>query len=197
MIEFQGGCDKTVAKPSARQDPHQPQGGYILWGGYRSESIPPKDNPMRVLIQRVDEASVSVEGEVIGSIGLGMVALVGVGRKDRSEDASALAAKLVGLRIFPDAEGRFNLSLLDVGGAMLVVSQFTLYSDVRRGRRPSFTDAARPEPAARLVDEFSEAVRKHGISVATGRFGAMMEVCLTNNGPFTLMVETANGRVVG
>jgi len=148
------------------------------------------------LIQRVDHASVSVDGEMIGRIGEGLLALVGAGRADTSADAEALARKVVGLRIFPDEDGRFNLSLIDVGGAMLVVSQFTLYADVRRGRRPSFTEAARPEQAERLVDEFVEAVRAHGVEVATGRFGAMMEVDLRNNGPFTLMVETTDGRVV-
>ena len=151
---------------------------------------------MKALIQRVDHASVSVDGEVIGRIGEGLLALVGAGRADTSADAEALARKVVGLRIFPDEDGRFNLSLIDVEGAMLVVSQFTLYADVRRGRRPSFTEAARPEQAERLVDEFVEAVRAQGVVVATGRFGAMMEVDLRNNGPFTLMVETVAGRVV-
>ncbi len=150
---------------------------------------------MKALIQRVDHASVSVDGELIGRIGEGLLALVGAGRADTSADAEALARKVVGLRIFPDEDGRFNLSLIDVEGAMLAVSQFTLYADVRRGRRPSFTEAARPEQAERLVDEFVEAVRAQGVEVATGRFGAMMEVDLRNNGPFTLMVETAAGRV--
>ena len=151
---------------------------------------------MKALIQRVDHASVSVDGDVIGQIGEGLLALVGAGRADTDADAVALARKVVGLRIFPDEDGRFNRSLIDVGGAMLVVSQFTLYADVRRGRRPSFTEAARPEQASGLVDEFVEAVGAHGVKVATGRFGAMMEVDLRNNGPFTLMVETADGRVV-
>ncbi|MDE0138499.1 MAG: D-aminoacyl-tRNA deacylase [bacterium] len=151
---------------------------------------------MKALIQRVDHASVSVGGEVIGQIGVGLLALVGAGRADTGADAVALARKVVGLRIFPDEDGRFNRSLIDVGGAMLVVSQFTLYADVRRGRRPSFTEAARPEQAEQLVDEFVEAVRALDVEVATGRFGAMMEVDLRNNGPFTLMVETAAGRVV-
>ena len=150
---------------------------------------------MKALIQRVDHASVSVDGEMIGRIGEGLLALVGAGRADTGTDAEALARKVVGLRIFPDEDGRFNLSLIDVGGAMLVVSQFTLYADVRRGRRPSFTEAARPEQAEQLVDEFVETVRAQGVEVATGRFGAMMEVDLRNNGPFTLMVETAAGRV--
>ena len=151
---------------------------------------------MRALIQRVDHASVSVDGEVVGRVGEGMLGLVGVSRDDTEADARALAAKVVGLRIFPDEEGRFNLSLREVGGAMLVVSQFTLYADVRRGRRPGFTRAARPEHAERLVDEFALAVKAEGIEVSEGRFGAMMQVDLRNNGPFTLMVETVNGRVV-
>ncbi|MDE0368648.1 MAG: D-aminoacyl-tRNA deacylase [bacterium] len=151
---------------------------------------------MKALIQRVDHASVSVDGEVVGRIGVGLLVLVGAGRADTGADAMALARKVVGLRIFPDEDGRFNLSLIDVGGGMLVVSQFTLYADVRRGRRPSFTEAARPEQAEQLVDEFVEAVRALDVEVATGRFGAMMEVDLRNNGPFTLMVETAAGRVI-
>ena len=151
---------------------------------------------MRALIQRVDRASVSVDGEVIGRVGEGLLALVGAGRGDADADAEALAAKVVGLRIFPDGEGRFNLSLRDVGGAMLVVSQFTLFADVRRGRRPGFTQAARPEQAERLVDRFARAVEAEGVEVAEGRFGAMMQVDLRNNGPFTLMVETQDGRVI-
>lgn len=151
---------------------------------------------MRALIQRVDQASVSVGGEVVGTVGVGLLALVGVSRTDTQADVKALASKVVGLRIFPDESGRFNLSLKDVGGAMLVVSQFTLFADVRRGRRPSFTEAARPDLAERLVNEFVRAVESHGVEVASGRFGAMMEVDLRNNGPFTLMVETVNGRVV-
>ena len=151
---------------------------------------------MRALIQRVDHASVTVDGDVVGRIGSGLLALVGVSRADTGADVRALAAKVVGLRIFPDEQGRFNLSLRDVGGAMLVVSQFTLFANVRRGRRPSFTEAARPDHAERLVDEFAGAVESEGVEVECGRFGAMMEVDLRNNGPFTLMVETVDGRVV-
>ena len=151
---------------------------------------------MRALVQRVDHASVSIDGELVGRIGNGLLALVGVSRADTSADVRALAAKVVSLRIFPDDRGRFNVSLKDVGGAMLVVSQFTLFADVRRGRRPSFTEAARPDHAERLVDEFAAAVESEGVEVACGRFGAMMEVDLRNNGPFTLMVETKQGRVV-
>ena len=151
---------------------------------------------MRALIQRVDHASVTVEGELVARVGSGLLVLVGGGRADTSSDVRALAAKVVGLRIFPDAQGRFNVSLKDAGGAMLVVSQFTLFADVRRGRRPSFTGAARPDHAERLVDEFASAVASDGVDVECGRFGAMMEVDLRNNGPFTLMVETVAGRVV-
>ncbi len=151
---------------------------------------------VRVLIQRVDRASVSVGGEVVGRVGTGLLVLVGVGRTDTSSDVRAMVAKVVGLRIFPDETGRFNLSLKDVGGEMLVVSQFTLFADTRRGRRPSFTDAARPELAERLVEEFVRAVELENIEVATGRFGAMMEVDLRNSGPFTLMVETNQGKVI-
>ena len=151
---------------------------------------------MRALIQRVDHASVTVEGELVARVGSGLLVLVGVGRADTSSDVRALAAKVVGLRIFPDAQGRFNVSLKDAGGAMLVVSQFTLFADVRRGRRPSFTAAARPDHAERLVDEFASAVASEGVDVGCGRFGATMEVDLRNNGPFTLMVETVAGRVV-
>lgn len=151
---------------------------------------------MKGLVQRVDHASVSVDGEVVGQIKAGLLVLVGAGRADTGADAEALARKVVGLRIFPDEDGRFNRSLVDVGGAMLVVSQFTLYADVRRGRRPSFTEAARPVQAEQLVEEFVDAVRALGVEVETGRFGAMMEVDLRNNGPFTLMVETTVGRVV-
>ena len=151
---------------------------------------------MRVLIQRVDRASVSVAGEVVGRVGNGLLVLVGVGRTDTSSDVRAMVAKVVGLRIFPDETGRFNLSLKDVGGEMLVVSQFTLFADTRRGRRPSFTEAARPELAERLVEEFVRAVEMENVEVATGRFGAMMEVDLRNSGPFTLMVETNHGKVI-
>lgn len=132
----------------------------------------------------------------MGSVGSGLLALVGVSRNDTSADVKAMIAKVVNLRIFPDETGRFNLSVKDVGGAMLVVSQFTLFADVRRGRRPSFTEAARPQLAERLVDEFVHAVASEGVEVSSGRFGAMMEVDLLNVGPFTLMVETAEGKVI-
>ena len=151
---------------------------------------------MRVLLQRVDRASVTVGEEVVGEVGLGLLALTGVAAADTEDDAAALASKVAGLRIFADAEGRFNLSVRDVGGSALVVSQFTLMSDVRRGRRPSFTAAAPPGQAARLVEEFAARLEAEGVPTAAGRFGAMMLVDLRNNGPFTLLVETRNGKVV-
>ncbi len=152
---------------------------------------------MRAVIQRVAHASVSVDGEVVGAIGPGLLVLAGAGTGDTIRDAQAMAAKLADLRIFPDDDGRFNRSLRDVGGAALVVSQFTLYGDVKRGRRPSFTGAAPPEVAEPLVDALAEALAADGFEVATGRFGAMMDVDLRNDGPFTVIVETRDGKVVG
>ena len=147
---------------------------------------------MRVVLQRVQRASVTIDGEEVGAIGRGLVALVGAARGDTLDDARRLAQKTAELRIFPDAEGRFNLSLLDVAGEALVVSQFTLLADTRRGRRPSFTDAAPPEEAAPLVEEFAAALRGLGLRVATGRFGAMMAVELVNDGPVTIVLDSAD-----
>jgi D-tyrosyl-tRNA(Tyr) deacylase len=144
---------------------------------------------MRVLLQRVTEASVSVDGEVVGAIGRGFVALVGVGHGDGEEQARWLANKIAGLRVFEDAEGKFNLSLADVGGSVLVVSQFTLYADARKGRRPSFVDAAPPEIAQPLVDRFAEYLRGEGVPVEEGVFGAMMLVEIHNDGPVTIWLE--------
>ena len=151
---------------------------------------------MRVVVQRVSGARVVVGGETVGEIAEGLVALVGITHDDTVADARAVASKMAGLRIFADSERKMNLSLADAGGAALVVSQFTLYGDVRKGRRPSFVAAARPEPAQRLVDEVVAELRGRGINVATGRFGAMMEVSLTNDGPVTILLETSGGRVV-
>lgn len=151
---------------------------------------------MRAVVQRVARASVTVEGRVVGSIGEGLLVLVGVGRADGIADADALADKLADLRIFPDGEGKMNRSLVEEGGGMLVVSQFTLHGDVRRGRRPSFTAAAPPQVAAPLVDRLVEQVEGRGIRCETGVFGAHMSVDLVNDGPVTLIVETAGGRVV-
>jgi D-tyrosyl-tRNA(Tyr) deacylase len=144
---------------------------------------------MRVLLQRVSEASVSVDGEVVGAIEQGFVALVGVGHDDGEEQARWLARKVAGLRVFEDAEGKFNLSLADVGGSVLVVSQFTLYADARKGRRQSFVDAAPPEVAEPLVERFAGMLREEGVPVEEGVFGAMMMVEIHNDGPVTIWLE--------
>jgi D-aminoacyl-tRNA deacylase len=146
---------------------------------------------MRACVQRVSAAQVVVDGQVVGKIGAGLLVLLGVAQKDDEQDARMLAEKLTGLRIFNDAAGKMNLALADVGGAMLVVSQFTLLGDASHGRRPSFTAAAPPELAERLYEQFVAHVRELGIVVATGQFRAHMEVTLTNDGPVTLVVESA------
>ena len=145
---------------------------------------------MKALIQRVRQAHVTVAEETVGAIGPGLLVFLGVEHGDTEEDALTLADKTAHLRIFSDEQGRFNLSALDVGGSVLVVSQFTLLADTRRGRRPSFTDAAPPELAEPLVSRFVAAVRDAGLQVATGRFGAHMIVHLDNDGPVTLMLES-------
>ena len=145
---------------------------------------------MRAVVQRVSRASVKVEGELLGEIGLGLLVLVGVGREDGEADADYLAEKIAGLRIFEDAAGKMNLSLMDVGGAMLAVSQFTLFGDVRRGKRPSFDAAGPPESARRLYEYFLERVRALGLRCETGRFQAMMEVELVNSGPVTILLDS-------
>lgn len=145
---------------------------------------------MRAVVQRVSRAEVRVDGEVTGRIGRGLVVLLGVGRDDGEAEARWLLEKIAGLRIFADREGRMNLGLEDVGGGLLVVSQFTLYGDTRKGRRPSFIDAAPPERAAALYDRFVAMARERGLVVGTGVFQAMMDVELVNDGPVTLIVET-------
>ena len=145
---------------------------------------------MRAVVQRVSRARVTVEGKVTGEIGAGMVVLLGVGREDSSEVAVSLAEKLAHLRIFEDPAGKMNLSLLEVKGSALVVSQFTLYGDARGQRRPSFLSAAPPELARKLYEEFSEALRKLGVPVATGTFQALMSVELVNEGPVTILVDS-------
>ena len=145
---------------------------------------------MRAVLQRATRASVSVDGDPVASIGPGLVVLLGVADGDGPEQAARLAAKTAELRIFADDDGRFSRSLLDVGGEALVVSQFTLLADVRKGRRPSFTSAAAPEEAEGLVDAFAAELRKLGVSVAEGRFGAHMLVDLENDGPVTLVLDT-------
>ena len=145
---------------------------------------------MRALIQRVSTASVEVEGKIVGKSGPGLLVLLGVGQGDGEAEALLLADKTVGLRIFSDEAGRFNHSLLDVGGSVLVVSQFTLYADLQRGRRPGFSQAALPDVAAPLVEQYVAAIRARGISVETGVFGAMMRVALVNEGPVTIMLDS-------
>jgi len=146
---------------------------------------------VRACIQRVSEASVTVEGVVVGEIGRGLVVLLGVGQGDAEEDARYLADRVVGLRVFEDEEGKMNRSLEDVGGAVLAISQFTLYGDCRKGRRPSFTRAAPPELAEQLYDTFIAAVGVQGIRVQTGQFRAQMDVALVNDGPVTLLLDSA------
>jgi len=144
---------------------------------------------MRAVVQRVRKASVSVGGEVVGAIGPGLVVLLGVKTGDTEAEAKWLANKIANLRIFSDQEGKFNLSALDVGGEALVVSQFTLYGDARKGRRPSFIEAAPPEVAEPLVEKFVEFLRAKGLKVETGRFGAIMLVEIHNDGPVTIILE--------
>jgi D-tyrosyl-tRNA(Tyr) deacylase len=146
---------------------------------------------MRVLLQRVSRASVTVEDEVVGQIGAGLLLLVGVGEHDGEREAEYLAGKIATMRIFPDADGRMNLSLLDAGGAALVVSQFTLYADVRKGRRPSFIGAAQPDVAVPLLARFVAELEAQGVPVEQGRFGAMMDVELVNDGPVTIWIDSA------
>jgi D-tyrosyl-tRNA(Tyr) deacylase len=145
---------------------------------------------MRAVIQRVTESSVSVDGRTIGSIGRGLLILLGVGEGDSKKEADYLAEKIVNLRIFEDQDGKMNRSLLEVGGDILVVSQFTLLGDCRKGRRPSFVQAATPENANNLYEYFVEFTRQRGVRVQTGEFGAMMAVSLVNDGPVTLIVES-------
>lgn len=146
---------------------------------------------MRAVIQRVSRAAVTVGQEQVGAIGYGLVVLLGIHRDDRAADLEWLVDKIVHLRIFDDAEGKMNHSLLDTGGAMLIISQFTLYADCRKGRRPGYSSAARPEQAEILYESFIETVRQHGIQVATGRFQATMAVELVNDGPVTLLLDSA------
>jgi D-tyrosyl-tRNA(Tyr) deacylase len=144
---------------------------------------------MRVVLQRVLQASVTIEGEVAGAIGRGFCLLVGFTHTDTPGVCDWMADKVGGLRLFPDAEGKMNVGLVDASGALLVISQFTLYGDVVKGRRPSFVDAARPEIAVPLYEHFVAALRSRGLTVETGRFGAMMDVALVNDGTVTLILQ--------
>ena len=146
---------------------------------------------MRALLQRVSRAEVRIDGEIVGRIGPGLLILLGVGRDDDESIGAAMAAKVAALRIFADAQGLTNLSLADVRGSALVVSQFTLYADARKGRRPSFIDAARPEQGERLYEAFCDRLAALDVPVERGRFGADMEVDLVNEGPFTLWLDSA------
>jgi D-aminoacyl-tRNA deacylase len=146
---------------------------------------------MRAVVQRVSRAKVTVNGEITGEIGLGLLVLLGVGSGDTRVDAGYLVDKTVGLRIFEDRGGKMNLSVVDVGGAVLAVSQFTLYGDVRRGRRPSFDAAAPPQQARELYEHFVEKIRAAGIHCETGRFQEMMQVELVNEGPVTILLDSA------
>lgn len=145
---------------------------------------------MRVVVQRVSRARVRVGGETVGEIGSGLLLLVGVGRGDDERDATWMAEKVSGLRIFENEPGKMNLSVVEVGGGILSVSQFTLYGDCRKGRRPSFVDAAPPDAARELYETFNDLLRAKGLKVETGVFGAMMEVELVNDGPVTLIVDS-------
>ena len=145
---------------------------------------------MRAVVQRVSRASVTVRGETAGQIGLGLLVLLGVGQDDTEADAAYLADKVAALRIFEDSQGKMNFSVSDAGGAVLAVSQFTLYGDIRGGRRPSFIAAARPEQAERLYEHFVARIRSTGLQCETGRFQQMMSVELVNEGPVTILLDS-------
>ena len=148
---------------------------------------------MRAVVQRVSRAQVAVNGEITGQIGLGLLVLLGIGRDDTEADAIYLSEKIAGLRVFEDPEGKMNRSVQDVGGSVLAVSQFTLYGDVRRGKRPSFDAAAPPEKARLLYEFFVEQIRAAGLRCETGRFQEMMQVELVNEGPVTILLDSGKG----
>lgn len=148
---------------------------------------------MRIILQRVKQASVETGGEVVGKIGQGALVLLGAGKEDTDQDVEYLVEKVLGLRIFEDEAGKMNLSVTDIGGEILVVSQFTLYGDCRKGRRPSFDKAAPADLAEDLYERFVQKIRDFGVPVQTGKFGAMMNVQLTNWGPVTIMLDSKRG----
>lgn len=151
---------------------------------------------MRAVVQRVKEAQVTVEGKVVGKINHGLMILLGITHDDTEKDIEVIVNKLVHLRIFEDEVDKMNLSLIDVQGSVLSVSQFTLYGDIRKGRRPSFTNAAKPEYAEKLYELFNEKIRSFNIRVETGSFGAMMDVSLINDGPVTIVIESMDGKLI-
>lgn len=151
---------------------------------------------MKAVVQRVSKANVTVDGEIIGEIDNGLMILLGITEGDTEKDIEVIVNKLINLRIFEDDAQKMNLSLLDIGGSILSISQFTLYGDVRKGRRPSFTKAAPPAMAEKLYDTFNEYIKSAGIHIETGSFGAMMDVSLTNDGPVTFIVESIDGKLI-
>lgn len=151
---------------------------------------------MKALIQRSKAASVSVSGEIIGQIDHGFVVLLGINENDTVEDVKAIINKLIHLRVFEDDRNKMNLSLLEVGGSVLSISQFTLYADVRKGRRPNFMKAAHPSIAEELYNQFNESLKQANVPVETGEFGAMMDVSILNAGPVTIMIETMDGKII-
>lgn len=162
----------------------------MVWGIWSKARRRARKISMRVVIQRVREARVEVEGSVVGSIGGGLLVLVGIGQKDRREEAEKLVQKVVNLRIFEDGEGKMNRSVLEEGGGLLLVSQFTLWADCRKGRRPSFTEAMGPEAAKLFFERVVEICRRYPLKVETGVFGADMQVFLCNDGPVTIVMDS-------
>ncbi len=153
---------------------------------------------MKIVLQRCSRAEVRINGETVGRIGTGFIVLVGITHNDTREDAEFLAKKVAGMRVFEDTEGKMNLSLAEVGGQILSISQFTLYGNARKGNRPSFIEAARPEVAEPLYEYFNQVLREqYGLHVETGRFGANMQVDFVNDGPVTIIVDSCQGSVIG